>query len=259
MRPKISAFVITKNNEDVIGECLDSLAWADEIVVVDDFSTDSTPEICRHRGARFFQRPFTGFRDQKRHAMSLATHDWVLELDSDERVSEAMRQGILGLREEDFSGYAGFEFPRLSRFWGKWIRHASFYPDRKLRLYDRRGGNWSEANIHERFVPTGEVKKLTGDILHVQDLDLNAYLQRTARYARLSAEEYRRQGRVARWHHFTVRPVYTFLYRYLVRLGFLDGVEGFVISAMGAVGTFLKYLRLYELRKGTDSLPSRTS
>lgn len=250
MRPGISAFVITKNSADVIGECLDSLSWADEVVVVDDFSSDGTPEICRQRGARLFQHPFTGFRDQKRHAMSLAAHDWVLEIDSDERVSEAMRQGILSLGEDDFSRYAGFEFPRLSRFWGKWIRHGSYYPDRKVRLYDRRRGSWSEANIHERFIPAGQVGKLAGDILHVQDLDLNAYLQRTARYARLSAEEYRRQGRVARWHHFTVRPVYTFLYRYFVRLGFLDGVEGLVISAMGAVGTFLKYMTLYELQRG---------
>ena len=249
MRPKISAFVITKNSEGVIGGCLESLAWADEVVVVDDFSTDATPEICRRHDVRFIQHPFTGFRDQKRQAMSLAVHDWVLEIDSDERVSEAMRQGILGLREDDFSGYAGFEFPRLSRFWGKWIRHASFYPDRKLRLYDRRRGSWSEENIHERFIPAGAVGRLPGDILHVQDLNLHDYLLRTARYARLSAEEYRRKGRVARWHHFTVRPIYTFLYRYIVRLGFLDGVEGFVISAMGAVGTFLKYLRLYEMQK----------
>ena len=247
MRPKISAFVITKNNEDVIGDCLASLAWADEIVVVDDLSTDATQEICLRHGARVFQHAFKGFRDQKRHAMSLAENDWVLELDSDERVSEEMRREILALGEDEFTRCAGFEFPRLSRFWGKWIRHASFYPDRKLRLYDRRRGSWSEGNIHERFIPEGAVLRLPGDILHVQDLDLHAYIHRTARYARLSAEEYRSRGRKARWHHFTVRPVYTFLYRYFVRLGFLDGVEGFVISAVGAFGTFLKYMTLYEL------------
>ncbi|MBP2676930.1 MAG: UDP-glucose--lipopolysaccharide core heptose 4-beta-glucosyltransferase [Deltaproteobacteria bacterium] len=224
MRPKISAFVITKNNGDVIGDCLASLAWADEIVVVDDLSTDATQEICLRHGARV-----------------------LLELDSDERVSEEMRREILALREDEFTRCAGFEFPRLSRFWGKWIRHASFYPDRKLRLYDRRRGSWSEGNIHERFIPEGAVLRLPGDILHVQDLDLHAYIHRTARYARLSAEEHRSRGRKARWHHFTVRPVYTFLYRYFVRLGFLDGVEGFVISAVGAFGTFLKYMTLYEL------------
>lgn len=249
MRPKISAFVITCNNGSVIAECLSSLAWADEIVVVDDRSTDATQEICRRHGARLFQREFKGFRDQKAHAMSLAAHDWVLELDSDERVSEAMREGILALEEGDFSRYAGFEFPRLSRFWGKWIRHGSFYPDRKVRLYDRRRGTWSEGNVHERFIPDGAVSRLPGDILHVQDLDLHEYIRRTARYARLSAEEYRSRGRTARWYHFTLRPVYTFLYRYLVRLGFLDGVEGFVISAVGAFGTFLKYLTLYELNR----------
>src|SRR5512139_513946 len=251
MRPKISAFVVTKDNEGILGECLSSLSWADEIVVVDDFSSDGTAAVCGRHRVRFFQHPFGGFRDQKSRAMSLATHDWVLEIDSDERVSDAMRESILGLREEDFSRHAGFEFPRLTRFWGKWIRHASLYPDRKLRLYDRRRGAWSEANIHERFIPAGDVGKLAGDILHVQDLDLPDYVRRTARYAELSAAEYLRQGRTARWHHFTVRPLYTFLYRYFVRLGFLDGVAGFAVSAMGAVGTFLKYMRLYELRRGT--------
>jgi len=249
VRPGISAFVITKNNGDIIGGCLESLAWADEVVVVDDFSTDATEEICRERGVRFFQHRFTGFRDQKSHAVFLTAHDWVLEIDSDERVSEAMRRSILDLREDEFSRYAGFDFPRLTRFWGKWIRHASYYPDRKVRLYDKRRGSWSDGNVHERFIPAGETKPMEGDILHVQDLDLHSYILRTARYAELSAEEDRRRGRVARWHHFTVRPVYTFLYRYIVRLGFLDGVQGFVISAMGAAGTFLKYMRLYEMQK----------
>jgi glycosyltransferase involved in cell wall biosynthesis len=256
MRPKISAFVITKNNGDILGECISSLSWADEVVVVDDYSTDATEGVCRQHGVRFFLHPFEGFRAQKSRAMSLATHDWVLELDSDERVSEAMRRSILALRQEDFSRHAGFEFPRLTRFWGKWIRHASLYPDRKLRLYDRRRGAWSETNIHERFVPAGQVRKLPGDILHVQDLDLPDYFRRTARYAELSAAEYLRQGRSARWHHYTVRPLYTFLYRFFVRLGFLDGMEGFVISAMGAVGTFLKYTRLYELRRGSKAPPA---
>ncbi len=249
MRPKISAFVITGNNGGVIGGCLESLAWADEIVVVDDHSTDATREICEQRGVRPVQHAFRGFRDQKAYAMSIAANDWVLELDSDERVSEAMRESILLLTEDDFSRNAGFEFPRLTRFWGKWIRHGSLYPDRKVRLYDRRRGNWSEGSVHERFVPDGPVARLAGDILHVQDLDLHEYIRRTARYARLSAEDYRKRGRTARLHHFALRPAWTFLYRYIVRLGFLDGVEGFVVSAVGAFGTFLKYLTLYELAR----------
>ncbi len=249
MRPAISAIVITKECADRVGACLDSLRWADEIVVVDDFSADGTAELCRSLGARVVANRFVDFRAQKSLAMSLAANDWVLEIDSDERVSDAMRESILGLSAGDFARHAGFAFPRRTRFWGKWLRFGSMYPDWKERLYDRRRGAWSEGSVHERFVLRGPAKRLPGPILHEQDLDLADYVARTARYASLSAGDQFRRGRRASWHQYTVRPLYTFLYRYVVRLGVLDGVPGLVVSAMGAVGTFLKYLRLYELQR----------
>ncbi len=249
-RPAISAFIITYNEREKIEECLRSLAWLDEIVVVDDMSSDGTVDVCERYGAKVFQRRFTGFKDQKSHAMSLTSHDWVLEIDADERVSEEMRRSVLALGEDDFAACACFEFPRLTRFWGKWIRHSSFYPDFKGRLYDKRQGAWSEGNVHERFIPRGVTRRLAGDIIHPQDLDLNAYLLRTARYAGMSAADSFQRGKRACWHHVTVRPLYTFIYRYLLRLGFLDGVQGFVIAVMGGIGTFMKYLRLYEMQKG---------
>lgn len=247
--PKISAFVITKNEAAKIEACLASLSFVDEIVVVDDFSTDLTPDICRSFEVEFHQHRFTGFKDQKSHAMSLVRNDWVLELDADERVSDEMRDAILALRNEDMARYGCFEFKRKTRFWGKWIKHASLYPDYKPRLYCRVNGRWSDGNVHERFITQGATGKLAGDILHEQDLDLYTYFLRTARYSDLSAADYFARGRKTSWHHVTVRPVATFLTRYLIRLGFLEGVHGFVISAMGALGTFMKYMKLYEIQR----------
>lgn len=247
--PLFSAFVITKNEATKIDACLASLSFVDEIVVVDDFSTDGTPDICLSRGVKLHQHRFTGFKDQKSYAMSLVTNDWVLELDADERVSDEMREAILSLTNEDLSRYGCFEFKRLTRFWGKWIRHASLYPDYKPRLYCKRGGRWSDGNVHERFIAKGATGKLRGDILHEQDLDIYTYFQRTARYSDLSAVDYFARGRRARLHHVTVRPMATFLTRYLIRLGFLEGVHGFVISVIGAMGTFMKYMKLYEIQK----------
>lgn len=255
---RISAFVITKNNGDKIADCLESLQWADEIVVVDDFSTDSTPEICRKYGVKFQQHKFEGFQEQKVYATSLAENDWVLKIDADERVTDEMRRSIEGLTEDDFSRYSCFEFKRLTCFWGKWIRHASWYPDYNPRLFNRHQGEWGGINPHDKFMTRGVSKKLAGDILHFQNWDLFTYANRTALYSNISAMEYHRRGGRARWHHITIRPLYTFLYRYFFRLGFVEGFHGFVISFMGAVGTFLKYSKLYELQncmnKNPDSL-----
>jgi len=247
--PAISAFIIAKNEAAKIGECLESLAFLDEIVVVDDFSSDATVEVCRSHGVEPHQHTFTGFKDQKRYAMNLAQNDWVLEMDADERVSPEMREAILALTPADFERYDCFEFKRKTRFWGKWIRHAALYPDYKGRLYCRSRGEWSGGNIHERFIVRGLSRRLPVEILHPQDLDLTTYFQRTLRYADLSAAEYYARGKRARWHHVSVRPVATFFTRYLIRLGILDGVHGFVVSAMGALGTFMKYLKLYEIQK----------
>lgn len=250
---RISAFVITKNNADKIAACIESLLWADEIIVVDDFSVDATPEICRaYDRIRFVQHRFEGFQQQKKYAVSLAAHDWVLKMDADERVSDEMRSSILGLRDEEFETYSCFEFKRLTYFWGKWVKRASLYPDYNPRLFHRGKGDWGGINPHDKFLTRGKTKRIDADILHYQNWDVNTYAQRTVLYSMISAQEYHKGGKRVRWHHFTVRPLYTFLYRYFVRLGILDGVRGFVISVMGAAGTFLKYIRLYEISKWSD-------
>ena len=250
VRPDISTFVITKNNADKIADCLHSLRWAEEVVVVDDFSTDATPEICRQfPNVRFHQHAFEGFQQQKEHAVWLCTSDWALKMDADERVSEEMREQILLLTAADFTTYSCFEFKRLTYFWGKWIRHASLYPDYNPRLFNRTQGDWGGINPHDKFITRGRTKRINADILHYQNWDLATYASRTVRYSVISAEEYHTRGKRAAWHHFTIRPVYTFLYRYFFRLGFLEGARGLVISFMGALGTFVKYAKLYEFKK----------
>lgn len=247
--PKISGIVITKNNEDKIADCIRSMSWLDEVVVVDDFSQDRTREICESLGARVVCHPFEGFVEQKKYATSLTRNRWVLQLDADERVSEEMREAIEKIPEGDFEKYACFEFRRRTYFWGKWIKHSTFYPDYKPRLFDKERGEWGGINPHDKFFPDGPTKKIKADILHFQDWDLKTYAERVILYSKLSAQEYYRQGRRARWHHVTVRPLYTFFYRYFIRGGFLDGIQGLVISVMGAFGTFVKYMMLFELQK----------
>jgi glycosyltransferase involved in cell wall biosynthesis len=249
MSPQISAFVITKDESAKIAGCLASLDWLDERVVVDDFSGDGTAKIASASGARVISNTFTGFRDQKRFAMDQTAHDWVLELDADERISPEMRVAIQGLSDEDFNGCDGFAFRRLTRFWGRWIRHGSLYPDYKVRLYHRRRGDWSDGIVHERFIPKGTVRRIPVDIVHEQDLDLRRYVARTARYAELSAADYAHAGKRWSWWDF-LRPVHTFVYRFFIRRGFLDGMHGFLIAVIGAMGTFLKYAHLLELTRG---------
>jgi glycosyltransferase involved in cell wall biosynthesis len=250
-KPRISAFVITKNNGDKIAGCLESLGWADEVIVVDDFSSDETPDICRRfPNVRFSQNTFRGFQEQKIHAMAQTANDWVLKVDADEQITPEMRDSIGALTGDDLREYACFEFKRLTCFWGKWIRHGSFYPDYNPRLFNKHAGAWGGINPHDKFMTRGRTKKLAGDILHFQNWDLYTYACRTALYADISAAEYYKGGRRAHWHQVTLRPLYTFLYRYFFRLGILDGWHGFVISVMGGYGTFLKYMKIFELQHG---------
>jgi glycosyltransferase involved in cell wall biosynthesis len=259
-KPKISAFVITFNEGEKIAACLESLSWVDEIVVVDDYSSDGTAEICeRYEKVRLYRNKFTGFKDQKSFAVSLTSNDWLLELDADERVSEQMKDEIQAIPTIDFSAFNAFAFRRITNFWGKWIKHASMYPDYKTRLYNKQKGAWSEGNIHERFIPLGNTRKIHADIVHDQNLDLLAYLKRTARYSEMSASDMFVRGKRAKWHNFTIRPIYTFFYRYFARLGFLDGIQGFVIAVMGGIGTFVKYMTLYELQTGKRNLSQDSS
>ncbi len=241
----ISAFVITKNESRNIKACLESLSFVDEVIVVDDFSEDETEEICKSFPYVFFYKnKFVDFRTQKAFAMSLTRNNWVLELDADEIVSERMKQSILQLEKKDFEKYNCFFFKRKNYFGSRWIKYGGFYPDYKGRLYNKTKGRWAPNRVHERFIAEKPWKKLKGEIIHLQDSNLELYLKKQLRYARLSAVELHEKGKRALWYHYTLRPLYTFLNKYFLRLGFLDGFYGLNLALVGARATFEKYYYL---------------
>lgn len=248
---KISATIITFNEEKKIERCLKSLQGiADEIVVVDSFSTDATAEICARYPVVFLQNPFGGYIAQKNYAMERAAHDHVLSLDADEVLSEELKASILAVKEQwgDCDGYA---FNRFNNYCGKWIRFCGWYPDRKIRLWDRRKGRWSGEDPHDKVqLSAGRVKTLRGDLLHYAYLTVDEHLTQMHKFAEVAARaKYRNGKRPVFLVHVVLNPLFKFFRKYLLQLGFLDGYYGFVFCATTSALNFYKYLRLYEYHR----------
>jgi glycosyltransferase involved in cell wall biosynthesis len=250
----ISAVIITQNEQDNIGRCLDSVAdVADEIVVVDAFSTDATAVICSNQSVRFIQHPFEGHIEQKNYAMHQATHDYVLSLDADEALSETLKKSILQAKTHwKFDGYS---LNRLTNYCGKWIKHCGWYPDLKIRLWDRRKGKWGGVNPHDRVIMgTGtQICHLEGDLLHYSYPSIRQHVSQINTYSDIAAREAFNNGRSAYVIiDILLNPALTFLKKYFLKLGVLDGYAGFMISIHTAYGKFLKYIKLRELHKKKD-------
>ena len=235
MSPRLSACIITFNEAARLGDCLASLAFCDEIVVVDSGSTDATVAMARQAGARVFERPFEGFRSQKQFAIEQATHDWVLCLDADERVDDVLRASIQAEQGRGFEGAAGYRFARLSNYFGRFLRHGNAYPDRVLRLFDRRRGGWrGKREIHEAASVDGPVRTLAGDLLHFPYRSLEQQLAKTQRYARMMAEHDFKRGKRASLARLVLSPAWRFWRGYVLRAGFLDGWHGLVYAYVRA-------------------------
>jgi glycosyltransferase involved in cell wall biosynthesis len=244
--PKLSVTVITKNEAANLAAALESVAWADEIVVVDAESSDDTTAIARRVTDRVSVRPWPGFPQQKNHAASLAAHDWVLSIDADERVSPELQREILALLASEPAA-PGYRVPRVTFALGRWIRTTDWYPDWQLRLYDRRRGSWDETRrVHEAVRLDGEPGRLAGELQHFAYRDLSHHLQTIDRYTTLAAEEMAARGRRASLIDVAGHPPLAFLRNYLLRGGLRDGAVGFVISSMNAWYVFLKYAKLWE-------------
>ncbi|MCW5924863.1 MAG: glycosyltransferase family 2 protein [Saprospiraceae bacterium] len=246
---QISAVVITLNEARNIGRCLDSLAGvADEVVVVDSFSTDETQAICESKGARVVQHAFEGYGQQKNWGNAQASHPYILSLDADEALSEALRTSILRAKED--WRHEGYTMNRLTNYCGQWIHHSGWYPDRKLRLFDKRKARWGDNAVHEKVEMShgSRVGHLTGDLLHYSYYDKQEHIERVRRYADLAARALHAQGRRASWFQVLLSPLAKFLRNYFLKLGFLDGRAGWTICKIAALETYLKYRTLMRLR-----------
>lgn len=246
----VSACVIARDDADRIRDCLRSLAWADEcIVVVDDRSRDATEAIARELGAQVIRRRYEGNVAQKNCALDLAKCEWVLALDADEVVSDALGEALRALlRDPDDAD--GYELSRLTFHLGRWIRHGDFQPDRQLRFFRRERGRWSGSEPHGRVRVAGRVGRVAGDLLHYSYRDLDDQIERIRAFSAIEADAMARAGRPARLRDLVLRPPARFLRAYLLKAGFRDGWPGFVIAAMTAYHVLLKYARLFELRGG---------
>ena len=250
-RPPLSACIITLNEADRINACLDSLAFCDEVVVVDSGSTDGTRERAAAKGARVIEHAFEGYRAQKDFAVHAACNDWVLCLDADERVTPALRTSIEHARDGGFDGCSGYRFARLTDYFGAPLRHGNAYPDRVMRLFDRRRGGWrGDREIHEHASVDGTVTTLAGDLDHYAYRSLTDQLSRLERYARLMAAHQHACGRRARIVNIVINPFWRFLRGYVLRLGFLDGWRGLVYAYVEANYVRQKFIMLWLLARG---------
>jgi (heptosyl)LPS beta-1,4-glucosyltransferase len=252
---QISAVLITFNEEENIAAAIDSLRWADEILVVDSESTDRTCETADRMGARVIVRPWPGFSEQKQFAVDTARHDWVFSLDADERVSPELTASIIALRKSQL-GVDGYRISRLPFYMGRAIRHGGWYPDRQVRLFDRRKGKWKSAVIHESVVMADDsrTEDLDGDILHFTVRNaLEHHRMIGDRYAPLGARQMLQSGRTTSSVKAVASGLGAFLKTYIVRLGFLDGFAGFCIAWFAAHNAFLKHVIMIELQDQQNS------
>jgi glycosyltransferase involved in cell wall biosynthesis len=251
---KISAAIITLNEERNLPRALESLqSVADELVVVDSGSTDRTREIATRAGAHFITRGWDSYTSQKNFAASQAQHDWILSLDADEALSSELVEDLERLKRSDPGDAAGFTLPRLARFRGRWIRHSGWYPDRKLRLYDRRRGTWVGRYVHEHVEAKGPVLPLKGDLLHFPADSRQEQLQSIDRYTTLAARQAQEEGERLTFLKLLVFPGWKFIESYLLRLGVLDGAAGFEIAKMAGLYVCRKYAKLWRMRHATGS------
>ena len=244
----LSVVLITQNAAAHLPDCLASVAFADEVVVVDSGSSDGTAALAERYGARVLAKEWLGFGPQKQFAVEQAAHDWVLCLDADERVSPELAASLVRALEAPAAKV--YRMARRNRFLGRWLRHGEGYPDWSARLFDRRHARWSDDTVHEKLLYAVSPGTLAGDLLHESAEDLGRYLEKQNRYTTLAAQELHRSGRRAGLAELALSPVVRFFKFYLLRLGFLDGLPGLAHISIGCMNSFMKYAKLIELQRG---------
>jgi glycosyltransferase involved in cell wall biosynthesis len=248
-RPRVSACIITLDEEERIADCIRSVSWCDEVVVVDAHSRDRTREIAVELGARVIESDWPGHVAQKEFAVRAAQHDWVFCIDADERVSPLLRDEITALRDSGFPGSAGWRMPRMSCYLGRWIRHGTWYPDWSLRLFDRRRGHWGGNDPHDRVELDGRRGTLRGVLLHHPYRNLSEHLRTIDSYTTIMAQGLHQRGRRARVSDLVFRPGVRFFRFYFLKAGFLEGWRGLLLAYLAAHYVRLKYAKLLVLQK----------
>jgi glycosyltransferase involved in cell wall biosynthesis len=241
----LSVTIISKNEAQNIEECLHSVAWASEIVLVDQFSEDGTAEIANQFGAKVFKEPWRGFSSQKNFAISKASGPWILSLDADERVTPVLRKEIEEKLTQE-TDYDGYYIARKNFFCGQWIRHGGWYPDYTLKLFRKSKGRFQDRAVHEKVVIDGKVGYLEHPLEHFTYRSVSDFLVRLDTYSRLAAQELRAKSKWSISYTLCLRPFFTFINMYLLRRGVLDGAAGLFLAISYSYYTFLKYYRSYK-------------
>lgn len=243
---KLSVTIITRNEAENIAGCIKSVSWADEILVVDAKSTDKTVTLARSLGAKVYLREWANFSDQKSFALSKASHQWVLSLDADERVSPQLAGEIQSLLQGE-PACDGYRVPRKTFYLGKWIQHCGWYPGYQLRLFRKDKTHLTVRKVHEGFEVEGRICDLKGDLLHYTAETLDNHFRKLILYSTLEAEDKFRRKKI-HWHDIFLHPISAFFRKYVAQRGFLDGKEGLLLSIMSALGNAMLYLKIYELQ-----------
>lgn len=248
--PKISAVIITYNEEKNIARCINSVVnWVDEIVVVDSFSTDSTLELAKSLGAVVTQHAFGGYIEQKNYALQQAKNEWILSLDADEEVSENLKKSILAI--ENWNHASIYSFNRLSNYCGQWIKHCGWYPDVKTRLFRKDSGSWGGKNPHDKYIANVGIttQHLKGDLLHYTFYTVEQHQQQIHKFSSIAAQSYYDKGIRSNRFKLVFSPLSKFVRNYILKMGFLDGYYGWVICSQSAKATYLKYAKLKNIQE----------
>lgn len=251
--PGITACIITRNEAERIGPCITALKFCDEILVVDAHSSDATREIAARLGARVIERDWPGYRSQKQFATDAAAHEWVLSVDADERVTPALRAEIEALRDGGFAGARGWTMPRLTEYFGRFLHHGNSWPDRQIRLYDRRAARWAGYEVHEKIAVAGAVGALRGHLEHHAYRSLDDHLSRLDRYASLMAQQMYVAGRRGTLAQVLINPAWRLIRGLVIKRGILDGWRGWLFHIAEAGYVRRKYLRLWALSRGLET------
>lgn len=255
-REPISAFIICFNEEDFIADCVKSVAFCDEVLVVDSFSSDRTVEIAKQLGARVIQNEWPGYKKQKSFALSKTSHEWVLNLDADERVSDELRENIVDVLSREAknrsSSIIGYEVNRLVYYLGRWWRRGGWYPEYRLRFFRKSQVTWGGIDPHEKPIPSGPTARLGGDLYHYTYKDMNDQADRLNKFSTLAAKERFEMGEKPSLTKMLVNPWIRFCKFYFFKRGFQEGMAGFIIAVMEGYYTFMKYAKLWEFHYNAE-------